>query len=56
MQVRKRMLFLIRSLMQLERDMGHNLEGIRIEVMVKDTSSVRYVARITSRGISHHIR
>lgn len=42
--------------MQLERDMGHNLEDNRIEVMVKDNCSVGYVARIISRRISHRIR
>lgn len=35
--------------------MGHNLEGRKVKVMVRDSCSVGYMARKTSTGISHCI-
>lgn len=46
MQERNKMSHLTRSLM------GHNMEGSRIKVMVKDNCSVGYVARSISREMS----
>ena len=50
MQVRKRMLYLTRILMDL------SLENNRIEVMVGDSCSARHVVRSISRRIFHKIR
>ena len=53
MKVRNRMWFLTRILMWLERDMGHNLEGNKTKVRVKDSCSVGYAERRISIRIDH---
>ena len=50
------MFHFIRSSTQLNKDMGHSLEGSRIEVMVWDCCSVGYVARSILRDIICNIR
>lgn len=51
MQVRKRILFLTRSLIQSGRDMALILKSNKIEVMVGDNFIVGYVARRILRRI-----
>jgi len=49
--VRKRMLFLKVSLMELRRDMGHILESNKIEVTVEDCCSIGFAEMIITRII-----
>ena len=56
MQVRKKMFLLIRSLVQLRRDMCHSLESSKLEVIVKHHYSVGYLAKIIVRRIFHCTR
>jgi len=56
MQYRKKKFLPTRSIMQLRRDMGLNLESNKIEVMVGDFCNDGFVVMIITRIISRCIR